>query len=237
MRSTAFVFFGLLALASIPDLALAGPPPDEIKPSDGASVQASAPTASPAPKTDSKAASTPADPPGTVGLSKPEIPAEPERVAPAAGLKKPTSATTEEPARTPKARKLRPPPPNPKLILAGRIIAGVMAAAAVGFGIAGGVELGVREQHVALFNDDARCLGNGMLRIVNCGDEYTAVSHSETRAVELFLGGAAFATTAVLLFLVTRPEKPRQEKLRPTTVGLGCGPGPGAIGVACGGQF
>ncbi|MFO0608502.1 MAG: hypothetical protein U0324_35380 [Polyangiales bacterium] len=113
-----------------------------------------------------------------------------------------------------------------------RTLAWVAGGSALALFGAGAAAFVLRESAVARFNDDARCLlDNGMTRAQNCAaDESTAHTAGAVGWAAVAVGGALAVTSAVLF--LTAPRAPRESARR-----LGCGVGPGTLGVSCGGTF
>ncbi len=101
------------------------------------------------------------------------------------------------------------------------------AALGAGVGVAG---LLLRNDAALRWNSDA-CLAGGRTRQDNCADELAA---GERNAVMTGIGfgvGGALAVTSAVLF-ATMPAEGTRGMAGPV-----CGPGPGSIGVACGGTL
>jgi hypothetical protein len=111
---------------------------------------------------------------------------------------------------------------------------------ALGWTAAGGALLGVgigvaalvvRNDAVGRWNSDA-CLANGRTRLENCGDEQdTAVTFGAV-SVAAWVTGAALAVTSVVLFVAAPSSAGRSR-----AGSIGCGIGPGDVGVTCGGTL
>lgn len=102
------------------------------------------------------------------------------------------------------------------------------AAVGLGVGVAG---LIARNAAADRWNSNA-CLAGGQPREVNC-----AVHGADGRSAELVSGvgfvlGGALAVTSAVLFLTLPGRAPAAYRAR-----YGCGPGPGDLGVACGGAL
>jgi hypothetical protein len=133
-------------------------------------------------------------------------------------------------SRTPPAA--TPPPGSRRRQRALRIVGlvGVSAAAALLAGAA--VAFGFRLSYGSQWNDDARCLVNGRYRIDNCGDLNNKAVSAESLTWELAAGAGALGLTSLVLLLGSQPD--RAPPHRPAVRLL---PGPGRVGLACGGTF
>lgn len=114
-----------------------------------------------------------------------------------------------------------------------RTIAWVSAgAAAVALGV-GVVGLGVYLDRLLVWNDDSTCFpANGRARRDNCPEAWSALTTGRVVAVTGFGLAAALGVTSIVLF-ATMPDESRASG----RVALRCGPGPGELGIACGGVF
>lgn len=84
------------------------------------------------------------------------------------------------------------------LPIAGGILVGVGAAAAVGMGIA----WGLRETYAAQWNDDSRCLVGTMTREESCADDRRAAESSELAAIILGASAGALVAAGVVLLAI-----------------------------------
>lgn len=121
--------------------------------------------------------------------------------------------------------------PAPRAGMSGaRVMAWVAAGgAAVGLGV-GVAGLLLRNDAASRWNSDA-CLVGGRTRRDNCAAELAAGERNELMTGVGFGVGGALAVTSAVLFL-TMPAGRSTGMAR-----LVCGPGPGSIGVACGGAL
>lgn len=101
------------------------------------------------------------------------------------------------------------------------------AAVGLGVGVAG---LLLRNDAAARWNGDA-CLSGGRTREANCGSLRADGERDEVLSGLGFGLGGALAVTSLLLF-VTLPSERGEATAR-----LACGPGPGSLGVSCGGTL
>ncbi len=107
-----------------------------------------------------------------------------------------------------------------------------VAAGAAFLGLGVGTYL-VGDSAAARWNS-AQCLPPGILRETACPDERSTAETMGVLATVGFVGAGLLGATSVVLFVTAR--SPRDE--RPTARGLvGCGPGPGQLGLSCGGRF
>lgn len=109
----------------------------------------------------------------------------------------------------------------------------VGAAVFIGVGVVGYV---VGSEAAAQWNDDARCLQSTMPTVTRggqCSGLNDTADTMQTLSYAGFIGGAALTITSAVLF-VTAPGSPQREQARAR---FGCGPGPTALGMACGGAF
>ena len=95
----------------------------------------------------------------------------------------------------------------------------------------------VAEGSVSSFNGDPLCRVDLTTDIPwggeHCGSDYNAGGTARTVGIVGLAGGAVSAVLGVIL-LATAPS--RREGREHAAV-LGCGPGPGSVGLACGGRF
>lgn len=112
----------------------------------------------------------------------------------------------------------------------GAVIAAVVAVGAV---VGAAIAHSERERLAGLYNGDGSgCTGNGALRQDVCAPQRSGITGGETAAIVLYsVAGAAAVTAAVLLAIA--PSSSSSE----SDVALRCGPGPGLIGLTCGGSF
>ena len=112
-----------------------------------------------------------------------------------------------------------------------RVLAWAAAGGAVlGLGI-GVAALVVRNDAAARWNSNA-CLVGGQTRQQNCGDEESTATTAGGISVGGFVTGAVLAISSVVLF-ATAPARGG----RPVASAFGCGVGPGAVGITCGGSL
>lgn len=105
-----------------------------------------------------------------------------------------------------------------------------MASAAGGVFLTVGVVANVvRENNVAIYNDDSRCRFGGVYRDVRCGTNRQTAETATTVAIVGYAGAAAAAITAVTITLL----RPRSAEKRSAVT---CGPG-AWLGIACSGAF
>lgn len=105
---------------------------------------------------------------------------------------------------------------------------GWVAAGGALLAIGGGVwALAAREGALQDHNNPAlACTVNDQRTV--CYEPLDTADGLQTLAIAGFVGGGALAVTSLVLFL-TAPSGPRAR----TSAGLGCGRGPGAVGLAC----
>ncbi len=115
-----------------------------------------------------------------------------------------------------------------------RVLAWVsLAGAAVGVGVGVGA-LVVREVAVGQYNPDAACPGQrSAVQPGDCGDLIRTADSMQLLGTIAFVAGGALAVTSVVLFATA----PAGEGSPRPAARFGCGVGPGAPGVACGGRF
>ncbi len=101
--------------------------------------------------------------------------------------------------------------------------------AVLGLGV-GTAMLVVRNAAARRFNDPG-CLYYQRTRGENCGDDLSQGQTAEAVSVTGFVLGGASLVAAVVLW-ATLPRTPA-----PARIALRCGPGPGELGLACGGAF
>ncbi len=109
----------------------------------------------------------------------------------------------------------------------------VGAAVFIGVGVVGYV---VGSDAAAQWNDDSRCLQSTMPTVTRggqCSGLSDTADTMQTLSYAGFIGGAALTITSAVLF-VTAPGSQQRERARAR---FGCGPGPTALGMACGGAF
>ena len=112
-----------------------------------------------------------------------------------------------------------------------RVLAWAAAGGAVlGLGV-GVAALVVRNDAAARWNSNA-CLVGGQTRQHNCGDEESTATTAGGISVGGFVTGAVLAISSVVLF-ATAPARGG----RPVASAFGCGVGPGAVGITCGGSL
>jgi tetratricopeptide repeat protein len=103
-------------------------------------------------------------------------------------------------------------------------LGGLSAAAAV----TGVIAYSRREHYADRWNDDASCLGVGVSREQNCGDELDRGKQAETVLWVSGVAAGVFAAGAVMTAILFSDDEPEQ-------VGVGCAPGLG--GASCFGRF
>jgi tetratricopeptide (TPR) repeat protein len=134
----------------------------------------------------------------------------------------PAAAEPGQPAASAAAREPRPSSGGPSWVP--WTLGGLSAAAAVTSVIA----YSRREYYADRWNDDEACLGVGVSREENCGDDYDRGKQAETVMWVSGIAAGAFATGAVITAIVFSDDEPEQ-------VGLRCAPGLG--GASCWGSF
>lgn len=120
-----------------------------------------------------------------------------------------------------------------------RILTWIGAGATGLLAIGGVAALGARQYYADRWNDDSRCQGNGKTRWDNCSPDFNHAMDAENLAVDLLVAAGALGTTSLVLYLASRPER-YEVRIHTRTApapGVSCGPGPGALGVACAGHF
>ena len=123
-----------------------------------------------------------------------------------------------------------PPPAGPAPGGTQRVLAWTTAGVAVlGVGV-GVAALVLRNNAVAQWNDPS-CLANGRTRLENCAPDRDSALTAGAASIGGFVAGAALAVTSVVLF-VTAPSARDARTAR-----FGCGPGPGDVGITCGGTL
>ena len=104
--------------------------------------------------------------------------------------------------------------------------------------LAGGVIANVqREMRVGFYNSPS-CIANGDTRMRNCGYFLSDASTAEALAITGYAVGGVLIVLAVVLY-VTAPNEsaPAAHTAARRTTHFGCSPGPGDVGLACGGVF
>lgn len=112
------------------------------------------------------------------------------------------------------------------------IAGGAFLATAVAGAVIGAVSHAERERLAGIYNGDgSTCTGSGDTRGARCGPELSAVGANEAVAIVAYtVGGAALiGGLSLLLVAPTGPSTP--------DTAFSCGPGPGLVGLACGGSF
>jgi hypothetical protein len=120
------------------------------------------------------------------------------------------------------------PLPRAALRLAGWVTLGGSALFLAG----GFAALGAREHYAQQWNDDSRCVINGLTRSQNCGSDYEAAQTAQSLEIAGFVVGGVLAATATGLLIVSRPDKARSH----ARLSISCAPGP-LLGLACAGSF
>jgi hypothetical protein len=119
------------------------------------------------------------------------------------------------------------------------------AIGGVGIGIGvlllatGGIAVGVREGAAAQWNDDMRCLNPAMpgnTREQNCGSQLSTINNMDVLAGVGFVAGGLFVLGGVVI-IAAAPRGGARAEQPPRPAFLGCGPGPGALGVGCALRF
>jgi hypothetical protein len=111
-----------------------------------------------------------------------------------------------------------------------RRTAGWAVLAGAGALLAGGIVANVvREEQVAIYNDDSRCFKGAAWRDEQCGSHRDAASTAQTFAIAAYAGAAA-ATIVSVTLLAGKSSSPTR-----TAAPVSCGVR--GIGVLCGGAF
>jgi hypothetical protein len=109
-------------------------------------------------------------------------------------------------------------------------VGAALLAAGAGALVGGAISHAERERLAGLYNGDgSECTGSGTTRGTLCGPERSAVSTNEGAAVALYAVGVAAAAGGAILLLLA-PSGTAEPA-------VACGPGPGELGLACGGRF
>lgn len=109
-----------------------------------------------------------------------------------------------------------------------RIGWGTLGGAAL-FLASGGIALGVHEQQLGVWNDDATCLTGGFTRQDNCGDHLTTANRAQDAAIATSVIGGALAGTAAVLLIISRPRAEQHS----AKLSWACAPATGKIGAYC----
>jgi hypothetical protein len=109
-------------------------------------------------------------------------------------------------------------------------VGAALLAAGAGALVGAAVSHAERERLAGLYNGDGSgCTGSGATRGTLCGPERSALGTNEGAAIALYvLGGAAAVGGAALFLLVPGSTE---------EAAVACGPGPGDVGLGCGGRF
>jgi hypothetical protein len=136
-------------------------------------------------------------------------------------------------------RPVAPPPPPPPPLAHQPSGRGLAWGLIVGGGVSllgGAVAAGFYGDALPVWNDDRQCIPpNGLTRYTNCWPQGDRIEYTLPTMITGLALGAAALTWGIILLVWPRSTSVRRAS--PTRVSFGCGAGPGALGMACGGVF